>query len=232
MNKHTDSLTHSINKIIPTRLKISLLLFVFTASPLWGLQVFDNLIANKNIFGIRFSESKQEFYALVPSVRSISIHKYVTSTYKVTELNVDTGNASLLRIYATEPIAQTIISEIQNKSNQFNQLPIQKNPFEKLDPIKEKALDALPLPVVFKEYPVTTHAKTIEYQLSTSGQVQELYTALRDNWGGEESDAQKQSNSDSEENQSNLDNEENQSDNNTNKPRQIRTLRGKLFSIN
>ena len=222
MNNYTDSLTRSINKIIPTRLKTSLLLFLFTTSPLWGLQVFDSLIANKNIFGIRFSESKQEFYALVPSVRSISIHEYVTSTYKVTELNLDTGNASLLRIYATELITQTITSEIQNKSNQFNRLPIKKNPFEKLDPIKEKALNALPLPVVFKEYPVTTHAKTIEYQLSTSAKVQELYIALRDNWGGEKSDEQKQSDSDS---------EENQSDNNTNKPREIRTLRGKLFSI-
>lgn len=222
MNHFLKNCIDCIHKAVPDRFKKSLLLFAFAASPLWGLQVFDNLIANKNIFGIRFSKSTQEFYGLVPQVRSISIHEYVTSTYKVTELNLDIGNSSLLRIYATELIAQNITSEIQDKSNQFNPSPIQNNPFEKLDPIKEKVLDALPLPVVFKEYPVTTHAKTIEYQLSDSKQVQELYIALRDNWGGEESDSQNESDSDG---------EETQPDDNTNKPKKIRTLRGKLFSI-
>lgn len=216
------------DKWTPKELKKLLPLSLFVTSTLWGLQIYDDKIDNKNIFGICFEKNKQEFYADVRSIRSISIQEYMTSIYKVTELNLDTGNSSQLRIYATELIPQTMLSEIQDSTERFTQLPIQMKPPNPLEPIEKKVLDAVPSPIVFKEYPITTHAKTIEYQLATSNQVQELYIALRYNWGGEKPELDDESDK---QNSTDANNEDNQLDPNRSKVKNIRTLRGKLFSV-
>lgn len=156
-----------------------------------ALSIENKAFKNLSLFGIEFVESEQEFFAKVSAIQSIALQEYVTSAFRVTELNIEVvGMSSQVRIYATEVLDVNEVAAFGTPQG----MPPGAPP---MPPMPESVMGAsksvresfapavVPVDVV-KTYPITTHARTIEFQLSSRDGVQELYTALRNRWIGME----------------------------------------------
>lgn len=163
------------------------LLSAFASSSLQGaLRIRENAFPNRDLFGLELNEN-QEFYAKVASITSISLQNYNTSTFNVLELSIDLqGSPVQLRIYHTRPITKDELEayapEAPTSSTRIPATPgfASRIADRIADPIAGH-VDNLPL---LKEYPITTHAKTIEYKVSNREDLVTLYNNLRDRWIG------------------------------------------------
>ncbi len=150
-------------------------------------------LSNPQLFGIQVEAGRQEFYARVDSVNSVSLQYYITASYRVTEMVIDMHGSPLqLRIYHAGFIdPKSEAARMKSKTGiQSIGIPEMGVP----TPIK-KGLDVVEgahSAVLLKEYPVTTHAKTIEYQLSNEAELLDLYKKIRDGWLRIDSEAETQ----------------------------------------
>lgn len=144
---------------------------------------------NKNVFGIQFSDT-QQFYGRVQSVNSISIQEYKTSAFRVTEMVVDMADSPLqLRIYYTELIDFKKVAEETVKRVGGAVVPagvvLPISP-PGLDEAANKAQAVVGAEVkkseVVKEYPVTTHARTIEFKVEDKETLLQLYDEMLQRW--------------------------------------------------
>ena len=125
---------------------------------------------NTGLFGIKIGESNQEFYAAVRQINSVSLQEYVTAAYNVTEVVIDMiGSSVQLRIYNTELIDPMKLADQASKNLPMGAGAIQKPDFNMPDPVKDavKTINKSTNLIVNKEYPVTTHAKTIEFRVAS-----------------------------------------------------------------
>ena len=93
---------------------------------------------------------------------------------RVSEVNIDTIGNELVRFYFIEP-------NTPQTPNGIGQSAIEL--------IKEKAQDAVSRggadevwSKVVKNYPATTHARTVEYRMSTKASLQKLFESVQDAW--------------------------------------------------
>ena len=109
------------------------------------------------------------YQVLVPAILSVSKHEYVVDgTARVTEVNLDTSGQLALRFYFIEPAAtagpggigaatlgkvQGILTEAAERSGS--------------DSWKK----------VVKSYPVTTHARTVEYRVGSKESLNKIFTS-------------------------------------------------------
>jgi len=107
-------------------------------------------------------------------IASISRHKYVLDgKVIVDEVTVDTNGQALARFYYLEPITDGIGNDSVRR--------IADRGREILDQGAARAGSDLQNMVV-KQYPQTTHAKMIEYRLTSKERLEALYRSLRRAW--------------------------------------------------
>ncbi|MDP0495038.1 MAG: hypothetical protein Q7Q73_02410 [Verrucomicrobiota bacterium JB024] len=139
-------------------------------------------INNPAIFGVLFPNDLS-FYGRADMVYAISIQQYQTGPYLVTEMVVDIGGvASQFRVYATEPFDEAALksklpAQTPKAITQQQGVP---PAVQKLRDRAQQTADPTETGLVVKDYPVATHAKTIEYRLGSAKDVHDLYEAMMD----------------------------------------------------
>jgi hypothetical protein len=102
------------------------------------------------------------------SIVSVSSHEYIVDgAARVTEVNVDTTGSMTVRFYYLEPITptsplgigQSTINKVQEMGKELMDRTGQGEVWQK----------------VVKNYPTTTHARTIEYRLESQDQLDKLF---------------------------------------------------------
>ena len=110
------------------------------------------------------------------TVTSVSTHEYVVNpgAARVTEFTIGTTGAVVARFYYVEPMVpkspvgfgQSIIDKVQEKAE---------------DAADRTGVEEVWKKVV-KDYPLTTHAHTVEYRLDSVDQVKKLEKSIEDAW--------------------------------------------------
>lgn len=111
----------------------------------------------------------------VRSIVSVSSHEYlVDGIARVTEVNIDTTGSVLVRFYYLEPAVPTptVIPGAQSGAALIEKAE------QQVSAASEKVgLDAWKK--VVKNYPTTTHARTVEYRLSSKEQLGQLFQSVQ-----------------------------------------------------
>lgn len=119
--------------------------------------------------------SAGDYIVRLSSITAVSMHEYVVDgAARVTEVNVDTTGSSLVRFYYIEP-------NVPKPSNGVGQSTIQM--------LQDKAVDAMDRvgvgetwKKVSKNYPTTTHARTVEYRLDSLETLRKLFESVKNSW--------------------------------------------------
>lgn len=102
------------------------------------------------------------------SINAVSQHEYlVDGVARVTEVNVDTDGVLLARFYFLEPAPPNV--------------PVGADAVKKAQELLTEAADRAGQDAwkkVVKSHPATTHARTVEYRLTSKDQVQKLFESL------------------------------------------------------
>jgi len=110
------------------------------------------------------------YMVAVDSITSVSNHSYVLDgAVVVTEVTIDTTGATVARFYQITPVTE------------YSELNITGLLSERIKEISDRQEDFTgvdPTTTVQKTYPVTTHSKTVEYQVSTLAQLSSLYKSV------------------------------------------------------
>ncbi|MDE0819619.1 MAG: hypothetical protein OSA95_00755 [Opitutales bacterium] len=138
-----------------------------------AVQVQNNAFPNADLFGLRFTEAGGEFIGKASLIGSVALQKYVTTAFEITEMNIDIAGSNVqLRIYYTEPLkSSTVLPGTRNAIN---------NPLDRINPAYTGKLQKL----VYKDYPVTTHAKTLEFKVANKADLVDLHAQVRNRWIG------------------------------------------------
>ena len=111
----------------------------------------------------------------LPSVSSVSTHEYlVDGAVRVTELTVATNSAVVARFYYLEPMVpkspvgfgQSLMDKAQQKLQEGAVRTETEEVWKK----------------VVKNYPLTTHAHTVEYRLDSVDQIKKVQASLETAW--------------------------------------------------
>jgi hypothetical protein len=107
-------------------------------------------------------------------ISSISKHSYIIDGgLRVTEVVIDTSGNSLVRFYYIIPLSED--------SGSAMGAGITSRAKELLDKAGERTgINANT--VVAKQYPTTTHAKTVEYRISDESHLDQLFNSARKAW--------------------------------------------------
>lgn len=108
------------------------------------------------------------------SISSVSQHTYVIDgSLKVVEVVVDTTGNSLARFYYIVPVAEDSGSNVAGRITERGK--------EILDKAGART-GANVNSMVAKQYPTTTHAKTVEFRVSDEGDLNKLLNSVRKAW--------------------------------------------------
>lgn len=109
------------------------------------------------------------------SIISVSSHEYIVDNVaRVTEVNVDTNGSMVVRFYYLEPVKPTTPSGIgQSALDRAQELAREAAGRTGVEQLWQK---------VVKNYPTTTHARTVEYRLETKDQLTKLFTSVEHAW--------------------------------------------------
>lgn len=111
------------------------------------------------------------YMVAIDKISSVSIHSYVVSqTIVVHEVNVQTSGSGLVRFYTFEVPGEGGVASSA------------KNLIERGKSIVESAGSRTGVDLnttVEKEYPITTHAHTIEFRLFDTGDLEQLYSSVK-----------------------------------------------------
>lgn len=109
------------------------------------------------------------------AIRSISQHAYlVDGVGQVSEVNICTGGSALVRFYVVEAytpqtpggVGQSAVNLIQERGKQ----------------LAERLGGSAVNEMVLKNYPATTHARTIEFRLTSREDLDKLYESVERSW--------------------------------------------------
>jgi len=143
-------------------------------SPLQAVQVKNNALNNKRLFGIELPTNYQSFYGRHDRINSVSLQEYVAGPYSVTEVSIDMAGSPLqLRLYHTEFVSnEQLTSGAPNEvASRANRVP--KEVQKLIDRGRDEANTSKP--PVLKDYPATTHAKTVEFRIETKKELEQFY---------------------------------------------------------
>jgi hypothetical protein len=172
------------------RLCLLLGIFALSVHALAEVTVESNAIDNAAIFGIEFSGSNRAFYGKEVEVQSVSLQEYVTASFRVFELNVVTQGPALLRIYHSRPLQVGELQEALGSGASSAGVPgggsIIRTPLppnvQAMADRASGASEAATSTTVVKEYPIATHAHTIEFRVATRATLFQLHDELKRHW--------------------------------------------------
>ena len=166
-----------------------LLLTAFSCQ-LTAVTVTTRGVRNPAIFGIEFPEETRTYYGSEAGVQSISTQEYITTNFRVIELNVVTQGSALLRIYYSRPLRpgelQQAMSNGLGATGITSGSPIIQRPLPpQVQAIADRAAsvsEAVTGTEVMKEYPIATHAHTIEFRIGSRDELLDLHQELKKHW--------------------------------------------------
>jgi len=146
-------------------------------------------IKNRALFGIEFPGDARSFHAQEKSVLSISKQEYVTAAFRVLEVNIVTDGPALLRIYYSRALKPGELKRVLGDAAAASGMPgssIIETPLppqvEAMAGRASAGADSITSDTVIKEYPLATHARTIEFRVSSRNELLELHGELKKHW--------------------------------------------------
>jgi len=175
---------------MPTfRLIILLATALLAHTSLHAVDVVTRAIKNAALFGIEFPGDARSYYAREASVLSISKQEYVTAAFRVVEVNVVTNGPALLRIYHSRPLKAGELSSALSDAAEASGAPGASIIPQTLPPqiaaMSQRlgqAADSITSQTVVKEYPLATHAHTIEFRVASRNELLALHDELKKHW--------------------------------------------------
>ena len=163
---------------------------LFIGNTVNALSVKTNAIRNKSVFGISFPGEGRAYYGKEGNVQSVSIQEYITATFHVLEINIVSQGPALLRIYHSRPLAAEELSNALTGAARSTALPgsgmirspLPPNVESMIDSRIRQTADSITTATVIKEYPLATHARTIEFRVSSSHELLDLFDELQKHW--------------------------------------------------
>ena len=140
-------------------------------SSLSAVTVRSRAIKNKALFAITFPDDSKEYYGKEAAIHSISKQEYITSGYRVVEINIVTAGNGLLRIYHSRALQLGELQAAMTDGASAAGVPssIQRSPVppgvQQMADRASAVAEAMTSDTVMKEYPLATHARTIEYRV-------------------------------------------------------------------
>ena len=123
------------------------------------------------------SFSSGQYMVSLNHITSVSKQVYILDANLVVyEVNVDTLGCALARFYYVEPFI-----EGKNSTTLSTLLERSKEVGEKIEE-RIGSSSVTPQTAVMKQYPTTSHAKTIEYRLMSEKDVNSVYSSLVKAW--------------------------------------------------
>jgi len=115
-----------------------------------------------------------DYVVALDRISSISKHSYIIDgNLRVTEVVIDTNGNSLARFYYIIPVSEDAGSSLG--------AGLATRGKELLDKAGERTGTNLNT-AVMKQYPTTTHAKTVEFRISDEGDLDKLFSSVRNAW--------------------------------------------------
>ncbi len=116
-----------------------------------------------------------KYYVRIGAITAVSMHEYIVdAAARVTEVNVDTMGSTLARFYFIEP-------NTPQTPNGIGQSAVEL--------LKDRAQEAIARgggddvwSKVVKNYPATTHARTVEYRLASKESLKKLFDSVQDSF--------------------------------------------------
>lgn len=103
------------------------------------------------------------------AILAVAIHEYlVDGIARVTEVNIDTSGSLLARFYYLEPAAPTTPLGLAGAAVEQTQRLLKEAAEKTGQDVWKK---------VIKNYPTTTHARTVEYRVESLEQLNQIYTS-------------------------------------------------------
>ena len=167
---------------------LSALLLGCLASSLNAVTVRTRAIKNKALFAITFPDDTKEYYGKEAAIHSISKQEYVTSGFRVVEINIVTAGNGLLRIYHSRALRLGELQAAMSDGAAAAGVPSAIQPSPLPPGVQEMAdrasgvAEAVTSDTVMKEYPLATHARTIEYRVQTREELLNLFDELQKHW--------------------------------------------------
>lgn len=157
------------------------------AASLPAVTVRSNAIRNNALYGITFPGDTRTYYGKEGSVQSISKQEYITATFRVVEINIVTNGSALIRIYHGRPLKAGEVAEALGDGAAALGAPsITRTPLPpSIQAMADQASgvpDAITSDTVIKDYPIATHARTIEYRLRSRDELLDLFDQLKKHW--------------------------------------------------
>ncbi len=167
-----------------------LCLLTALASQLHAVSVTTRGVKNPKVYGIEFPGDARAYYGSEEGVQSISKQEYVTATFRVTEINIVTQGTALLRIYHSRPLRAGELQQALGESMNAAGVPggssiIQRPLPPQVQAMADRASGAAEVATstaVMKEYPIATHAHTIEYRIGSLDELLDLHDELKKHW--------------------------------------------------
>ncbi len=120
------------------------------------------------------SVSGGNYIVALDRISSISKHTYlIDGNLRVTEVVIDTNGNSLVRFYYIIPVSEDSNSQVGSGLTTRGK--------ELLDKVGQRT-GANANTAVIKQYPTTTHAKTVEFRISDEGDLNQLFTSVSNAW--------------------------------------------------
>lgn len=164
------------------------LLLCCLASSLSAVTVRTRAIKNKALFAITFPGDSKEYFGKEAAIHSISKQEYITTGYRVVEINIVTAGSGLLRIYYSRPLRIGELQAAMADGAAAAGVPstIQRSPVppgvQQMADRASGVAEAITSDTVMKEYPLATHARTIEYRVQTRSELIDLFDELQKHW--------------------------------------------------
>jgi hypothetical protein len=157
-------------------------------SSLSAVTVRSRAIKNKALFAITFPGDSKEYYGKEAAIHSISKQEYITSGYRVVEINIATASNGLLRIYHSRTLQLGELQTAMSDGAAAAGVPstIQRSPVppgvQQMADRASAVAEAITSDTVMKEYPLATHARTIEYRVQKRSELLDLFDQLQKHW--------------------------------------------------
>ena len=171
------------------KILITLLLTAFSYQ-LSAVSVTTRGVRNQAIYSIEFPEESRTYSGSEAGVQSISTQEYITANFRVIELNVVTQGIALLRIYYSRPLRLGELQQAMGDGISATGISGSSSIIQRPLPPQMQALadraagvsEAVTGTEVMKEYPIATHAHTIEFRIGSRDELLELHQELKKHW--------------------------------------------------
>ena len=176
--------------MLPKRKILITLLLTALSCQLSAVSVTTGGVQNQAIYSIEFPGETRAYSASEAGVQSISTQEYITASFRVIELNVVTQSNALLRIYYSRPLRPGELQQAMSDGTSATGIPGSSSIIHRPLPPQMQALadraagasEAITGTEVMKEYPIATHAHTIEFRIGSRDELLELHQELKKHW--------------------------------------------------